>query len=81
MLCDIFVISFVSSKIGSHLGLQPILNPPLILHYFVCVEVSLLCSLPTMVCAAVGSEVIVGLLCSLPVPILFQFFLIYLNSE
>ena len=81
MLCHLFVISFVSSKKGFYLGLQPILNPLLILHYFVCVEVSLLCSLPTMVCAMVGSQVIVSLLCSLPVPILFQIFLIYLNSE
>jgi len=39
------------------LGLWPILNPLLILCYLVGVEVSLLCSLPTIVCVAVGSIV------------------------
>ena len=36
---------------GFHLGLWPNLNPLLILHYEICVEVSPLCSLPTMVFA------------------------------
>jgi len=42
---------------GFHLGLQPNLNPLLILHYEVCVEVSLLCSLPTTVHVIVSGVV------------------------
>ena len=49
--------SCIHSRQGFHLGLWPFLNPLLILHHFVCVEVSLLCSLPTIVCAMVGSQV------------------------
>ena len=37
--------------------LWPNLNPLLILHYEVCVEVSLLCSLSTMVCMIVSNVV------------------------
>ena len=49
--------SHVHSRQGFHLGLWLFLNPLLILCYEVCVEVSLLRSLPTTVCAAADSVV------------------------
>jgi len=51
------ISSCIHSRQGFHLGLWPFLNPLLILCYKVCVEVSLLHSLPTTICAAVGSVV------------------------
>jgi len=50
-------ITVVQDQWGFHLGLQPFLNPLLILCYWVCVEVHLLCSLPITVCAAADSVV------------------------
>ena len=50
-------MSLEMHKQGFHLGLWLIQNPLLILCYQVCVEVSLLCSLPTTVCVTVSSVV------------------------
>ena len=51
------VWSCIHSRRGFHPGLWPGLIPLLILHFELCVKVSLLCSPPTTICEVVDSVV------------------------
>ena len=51
------VWSCIHSRRGFHPGLWPGLIPLLILHFELCVEVSLLCFPPTTICEVVDSVV------------------------